>query len=134
VETLKLGVMSHGHADFAWEELDPDISDKVEAEVLHRLKLFLYKLGDWIHGEGRTRPGGVTIRSYVAFWDVLPYLADLSQVELAALMGKQHKQSVGAEVSAFRDKFGWFNGHMQSQRARQVCQAREAKKSRDKKA
>jgi hypothetical protein len=122
-----------GHADFAWDELEPDLAATVEAEVLHRLKLFLYKIGDWIHGEGRTRPGGVTIRAYVAFWNVLPYLDNLSQVELAALMGKSHKQSVGAEVSAFRDKFGWFNGHMQSERARRVCRARERTKIEKKK-
>lgn len=127
-DLLSLGIMSSGHTDFAWDEIEPDFDKQVEAEVIHKLKLFLYKLGDWIHGEGRPRPGGVEIRAYVAFWDVLPYLSNLSQTQLATLMGRKHKQSVGAEVSSFRDKFAWFNAHMQSEKAREKCRKRELRK------
>src|SRR6185312_7781976 len=100
--------MSQGHIDFSWDDIEPDRLAEVEAIALHKLKQFLVKLGDWIHGEGRPRPGGVEIRAYIAFWDVLPYLRNLSQTELAAVMGRKHKQSIGAEVSSFRDKFAWF--------------------------
>ena len=114
--------------DFAWDDIDPDHRAEIEATVLHKLKQFLFRLGDWIHAGGGARPEGVMIRSHIAFWDVLPYLSGLSQTELAQVMGMRHKQSVGREVSSFRDKFSWFNGHMQSERAREVCRKRERSK------
>ena len=125
---LSLGIMSSGHTDFARDDIEPDLREHVEALVMHKLKLALYKIGDWIHGKGRPRPGGVEIRAYVAFWDVLPYLRNLSQTQLATLMGRKHKQSVGAEVSSFRDEFDWFNPHMQSEKAREKCRKRELRK------
>lgn len=127
---LNCGVMSGAHTEFDWDSIEPDQTAQIEAAVLHKLKLFLYKFGDWIHSGGKARPEGVMIRSYIAFWDVLPCLKNLSQTELAEVMGLRHKQSVGREVSAFRDKFKWFNGHMQSERAREVCRKREAKGKR----
>jgi hypothetical protein len=88
----------------------------------------LLMLGQWIHGEGNGKPQGVMIRAHIAFWTVLPHLAELKQTELAELMGLRHKQSVGREVSDFRDRFGLRNGHMQSDAAREVCRQREAAK------
>lgn len=108
------------------EGVEPELREVVGEYSLEVVKRFLGRLGDWIFSGGEGKPQGVMIRCHVAFWDVVPALRGLKQVELAELMGLKHKQSVGREVSDFRDRFGVRNGHMHSERAREVCREREA--------
>lgn len=118
---------------FGFLDGEPEVDEVVLVEAnrlaVRALEVFLGRLGDWIFAGGNGKPQGVMIRAHVAFWDVLPYLRGLKQTDLAELMGLAHKQSVGREVSDFRDRFGWRNGHMQSERAREVCRGREARKA-----
>lgn len=110
-------------------DFEPELVELARDLALHLAQAALFRVGDWIHGGGQGKPQGVMIRAHIAFWDLLPYLAGKKQTDLAALMGLAHKQSVGREVSDFRDRFGLRNGHMQSERAREVCRDREAKKN-----
>jgi hypothetical protein len=59
--------------------------------ALHLLKGALVAIGRWIHGDGNGKPQGVMIRSYVAFWDLLPSLSRLKQTDLAEVIGLKHK-------------------------------------------
>jgi hypothetical protein len=121
---------------FAWAGVErpkgsvfaEDVAEEANRLAWVLLQGALVRIGDWIHGGGQGKPQGVMIRAFIAFWDLLPYLAARKQTELAELMGLKHKQSVGREVSDFRDRFGWRNGHMQSDAARATCREREAKK------
>jgi hypothetical protein len=117
-----------GFVDFDVEGLDERVRAEAQGLAVHLLERFLGRLGDWIFSGGEGKPQGVMIRAHVAFWDVLPFLRRLKQTELAELMGLKHKQSVGREVSDFRDRFCWRNGHMQSEEARGVAREREARK------
>lgn len=122
--------MGESFSDFDWESIAEEQREQVYELAIFILARFIFRLGDWIHGKGQGKPQGVMIRSFIAFWDVLPYLRALRQTELAELMGLKHKQSVGREVSDFRDRFAWRNGHMQSEAARETCRRRELEKLR----
>ncbi len=108
-----------------WESTILALAQTLALEMTHE---WMVTLGEWIMGGPDGKPQGVLIRTYVAFWMVMPYLKDLSQTELAQLIGLRHKQSVGREVSDFRDRFKLQNGHMYCDRAREAAQQREAKK------
>lgn len=135
------GVDGSGVDLFAWAGLErprgssfaEEVGDEANGLAWVLLQRVLGRLGDWIFGGGQGKAQGVMIRAHIAFWGVLPYLACLKQTELAELMGLKHKQSVGREVSDFRDRFGWRCGHMQCEAARVACRERERKKQEDSK-
>lgn len=87
------------------------------------LKLARYLVEDG----GRSKVQGAGIRAFVFASCVLPSMHGLTQTELGEVLGL-HKQSVGRQVSRFRDLFGVAWGAMQSEQAREACRQREARK------
>jgi hypothetical protein len=50
------------------------------------------------------------------------------QVQLAEMLGREHKQSVGREVTDFRKRFKYFNRLMRQDAAIEKFRQREAEK------
>lgn len=97
------------------------ISMEQLAGVLMKLARYL------VEDEGRSKIQGAGIRAFVFASSILPSMHGLTQTDLGTLLGL-HKQSVGRQVSRFRDLFGVAWGAMQTEQAREACRKREAKK------
>lgn len=123
----------HPSVEFDWGAVEPrDEEEREGVEALARVLAqdyvlrFVQRLARYLVEEGRSKVEGAGIRAFVFAWAVVPRLGRLSQTQLASLMNRKHKQSVGREVSKFRDAFGWLGGeHMQSEEARAACRRRE---------
>lgn len=122
------------------EELSRDLYSFDEAErsllthmarrmALDWLGTVLVKLARYLVDDGgRSKIKGAGIRAFVFASCVMPSMHGLTQTELGEVLGL-HKQSVGRQVSRFRDLFpGVAWGAMQSEQAREACREREARK------
>lgn len=120
--------------DACWEEeCEADRRQEIEArarELAWRwLGRFVGMLALYLVEEGRSKVEGAGIRAFVFASFFSPRLRKLTQPELAAVMKRKHKQSVGREMSKFRDFFGAvIRPGLQSEAAREVCRKREAMK------
>lgn len=110
--------------------LDPEAKRVLDKMVFAGVNRYMTELFNWIHAGGSAQPQGVMIRSYVVAWAFVRKYRNCSQSELAAVMDLKNKQSVGREVSAFRDRFKFLNEYMQTESARAKCREREERKKR----
>jgi hypothetical protein len=135
----------HPRVPWDWGKagLPEDLNEEYRADVEEAARRLLFSfLGDLLKRlavffceNGNSKVEGAGIRAFVFGWCVLPALGRLSQRELAELMNRKHKQSVGREVSRFRDLFGFVCDHMQCEAARQAARDRQrevaSRKKRD---
>lgn len=104
-----------------------DVEEQARALAWRWLGRFVGLLSLYLVEDGRSKVEGAGIRAFVFASFFSPRLRELSQPQLAAVMNRKHKQSVGREMSKFRDFFrGVIRPGLQREAAREVCRKREA--------